>query len=72
MDTVQRAYSHDGGGYFKVDNSGAVPIFSKILGIYNFKSIAGTDDVRKVDNRGEEAFAGISKPAAIYFKSRGK
>jgi hypothetical protein len=46
-DTVQRAYSHPGAVYFRdvVDNDGTIPIFSKILGGFNIKSIVATDDL---------------------------
>jgi hypothetical protein len=46
-DTVQRAYHHSGGAYFRdvIDNDGTVPIFSKVLGGFNFKSIVATDEL---------------------------
>ena len=46
-DTIQRAYGHEGGMYFRdvIDNDGTVPIFSKVLGGFNFKSIVATDDL---------------------------
>jgi YD repeat-containing protein len=44
-DTVQRAYNHEGGAYFRdvIDNNGTVPIFSKMLGAFNFKGIVAND-----------------------------
>jgi len=46
-DSVKRAYNHDGGVYFRdvVDRNGSVPIISKLLGGFNFKSIASADSL---------------------------
>ena len=46
-DTVQRAYNHPGGDYFRdvIDNGGTVPIASKMLGSFNFNSIVARDDL---------------------------
>lgn len=46
-DTVQRAYNHPGGDYFRdvIDNGGTIPIASKMLGGFNFNSIVAQDEL---------------------------
>ena len=46
-DAIKRTYNAPGADYFQdvVDNSGTVPIFSKVLGSFNFKSVVSSDDL---------------------------
>jgi len=46
-DTVRRAYEHEGGMYFRnvIDHGGTIPIASKMLGGFNFKSMVSQDDL---------------------------
>jgi hypothetical protein len=69
-DTVRRAYNHDGGGYFRdvVDNDGTVPLFSKILGGFNFKSIVANDDLAPQAYR-DYARTSLGVDAAVFLAS---